>query len=83
MTYTLIEAVPNAAIAEIQKNGSNTSINYNQFANPSQSLGSQVLRGYMNRPPTLEANPGEPLMIFIGSDIDMSPALSLTVRAAR
>jgi len=83
LTYTLIEAVPNAAIAEIQKNGSNTSINYNQFANPSQSLGSQVLRGYMNRPPTLEANPGEPLMIFIGSDIDMSPALSLTVRAAR
>lgn len=83
LTYTLIEALPNVAIAALQNNNSNSqnSINYNQFATPSQNLGGTVLRQYMNRAPTLEANPGEHVMIFVGSDIDLYPALGF--RTAR
>ena len=82
--YTLLEAGPQLATAAIQNGSHSTNeFQFNSLASPTQSLGSRILQDRMNRPPTLESNPGEPLMIFVGSDIDCSPAVQLRLIGAR
>ncbi len=86
LTYTLIEAVPNVAIAALQNHGNSSSgnqTNYNQFSTPSQNLGGTVLQDYMKRPPTGESNLGETHTIFLGTDIDLYDTLAFrTARGA-
>jgi type IV secretion system protein VirB10 len=83
--YTLIQAGPALAQAAIANNSqSQTQIQFNQLTGPGQHLGSRILEREMNRPPTLESNPGESLMISVGSEIDFSHAIELRmVRGGR
>lgn len=72
--YTVLEAAPSLGIAALQNSSHNNSTNiypYYQLATPGQSMGSRMLQEKMNQPPTGEAHLGEPLIIFVGSEINM------------
>lgn len=82
--YTLLEAIPSLATSALQSNSHNsTQFQYNQYAAPTEQVGGRILQERMNRPPVLESNPGEPLMIFVGNDIDLSGAVEARLVGAR
>jgi type IV secretion system protein VirB10 len=79
--YSFVDAGPQLVESAIQNNShTNNQLNFNQLYAPEQSLAGRVLQQRLNRPPVLEANQGDDLMIIIGQDIDCSDAVHIRLR---
>lgn len=70
------EALFQAAQNQASRN-SDTSVNLNQTSQSSQQLTREVLRHTIDIPPTLKANQGKPVVIYVANDLDFSDVYDL------
>lgn len=65
--------------AQRNTNGDNNYITYDNSSRAAQDMASEALRQYINIPPTLYKNQGDPIRIFVARDLDFSSVYKLGV----
>ena len=69
-----------AAIDSQRKtSGDNNYITYDSTSRASQDMATEALRQYINIPPTLYKNQGDPIRVFVARDLDFSSVYKLGV----
>ena len=69
--YSFVGYGPQIVSSALQKNGgTNNNNNYMSFVTPQQNLAENVLNQQLNIPPTLTANQGSTVSIFVGRNIN-------------
>jgi type IV secretion system protein VirB10 len=69
------------ALADSQQsmNGSNNNVTYDTSSRTAEDMASEALKQYINIPPTLYKNQGDPLRVFVARDLDFKNVYELTL----